>query len=251
MNIEIKRDGLTLRGELLRPNNEKSPLAVIFHGLMSSIGYDDEHLFKKLANRLLEYGIASVRFDFNGHGKSDGLFSDMTVYGELLDASKIMDYVRGLDFVTDIYIAGHSQGGLVGGMTAGYYRDIIKKLVLLAPASTIKSDALKGDCFGQTYDTVNVPERIVLYDLEHKAYDVGSFYLRTAKTLPIYETTAMFEGPTLIIHGTLDPAVSYHASEEYHKVLKNSELVLLEGENHGLDEFSLYETIERVCRFLK
>ena len=34
----------------------------------------------------------------------------MNVLSEILDAAKIIDYVRGLDFVTEINILGHSQG---------------------------------------------------------------------------------------------------------------------------------------------
>lgn len=122
MNITIKRDGLNLRGDLLRPNAEKSPVAIIFHGLMANKDGNN-----KIADALLERGIAIIKFDFNGHGESDGDFSDMNVYSEILDAAKIIDYVRGLDFVTDIYIIGHSQGALVGGMIAGYYREYVKK----------------------------------------------------------------------------------------------------------------------------
>ncbi|MGN1116403.1 MAG: alpha/beta hydrolase family protein, partial [Candidatus Ornithomonoglobus sp.] len=111
MEISLKRDGLTLRGDLLKPEDaEKCPVAVIFHGLMSSRGKTDESMFYRIAYALLERGIASVRFDFNGHGDSDGEFRDMNVFNEILDAGKIIDYVRSLPFASDIYIAGHSQG---------------------------------------------------------------------------------------------------------------------------------------------
>lgn len=67
-----------------------------------------------------------IRFDFDGHGKSDGNFSDMDVLRELLDAIEILKYVQKYSFITDIYVLGHSQGGVVGGMLAGLYPDIIK-----------------------------------------------------------------------------------------------------------------------------
>ena len=89
MKIEIKRDGLTLRGELLKPDVEKCPVAIIFHGLMANRGMDDSSMFSRIASALAKKGIASVRFDFDGHGESDGDFEDMTVYSELLDAAKI------------------------------------------------------------------------------------------------------------------------------------------------------------------
>ena len=41
MNVTLKRDGLTLRGELLKPDVEKCPILIIFHGFMANIGKDD------------------------------------------------------------------------------------------------------------------------------------------------------------------------------------------------------------------
>lgn len=38
MNVTLKRDGLTLRGELLKPDVEKCPILIIFHGFMANIG---------------------------------------------------------------------------------------------------------------------------------------------------------------------------------------------------------------------
>ena len=251
MNISIKRDGLTLRGDLLRPDKEKCPVAIIFHGLMACKGSDKSSMFCRIADALIERGIAVVKFDFNGHGESDGDFSDMTVYSEILDAAKIFDYVRGLDFVTDIYIVGHSQGALVGGMIAGYYREYVKKLVMLAPAATLKDDAQNGSCFGIKYDTYNVPEHITMTNTEHEKFNLGGLYFRIARTLPIYETTSMFKGETLIIHGTNDDAVGVVGSKRYAECMENVTLDLIEGENHGLDAFSLDETIEKVAEFLR
>lgn len=250
MKIEIKRDGLTLRGELLKPEIERCPVTIIFHGLMSNIGKADNHMFKRIADALYSKGIASVRFDFNGHGDSDGEFSDMTVINEIMDAVKILEYTRSLDFATEIYIVGHSQGALVGGMIAGYYRDIIERLVLLAPAATIKTDALAGSCFGQMYDTYSVPESITMYNVEKKRFDLGEAYYRIAKTLPIFETTSMFKGETLIIHGEKDMAVSCEAAKWYGECMPNAEVHILEGESHGLCEYSLEQTIEQIADFL-
>lgn len=250
MNISIKRDGLTLRGDLLRADGEKTPVAIIFHGFMSCRGYDEEHIFCKIADALLKKGISVVKFDFDGHGESDGDFSDMTLYSEILDASKIIDYVRGLDFVTDIYIVGHSQGGLIGGMMAGYYREYIKKLVMLAPAATIKDDALRGSCFGNDYDIYNTPEYIPMINDEGKRFEVGGMYFRIARTVPIYETTSMFKGKTLIIHGSEDEAVGVVGSKRYCECMDNVKLDIIEGENHGLCAFSLDDTIKKVADFL-
>lgn len=251
MDISIKRDGLTLRGDLMKPDKEKCPVAIIFHGIMSNRGNKNKNMFSRIADALIKKGIAVVKFDFDGHGESDGNFSDMNVYSEILDASKIMDYVRKLDFVTDIYIVGHSQGALVGGMIAGYYREYVTKLVMLAPAATIKDDALNGSCFGISYDKRNIPEYIEMINTEKEHFRLGNMYFRIAKTLPIYETTSMFEGKTLIIHGTKDEAVGVIGSKRYAECMENVKLDIIEGESHGLEDFSMDRVVAEVEDFLK
>lgn len=251
MELSIKRDGITLKGDLIKPDNaDKCPVAVIFHGLMSSRGNVTHNMFEDIAQRLAKENIASVKFDFNGHGESGGDFSDMNVFSEILDAAKIVEYVRGLDWVSEIYIIGHSQGALVGGMTAGYYRECIKKLVLLAPAATIKDDAQNGSCFGIPYDSINIPDYIEMTNVYDEKFRLGGLYFRIAKTLPIYETTAMFKGETLIIHGSADEAVGVIGSKRYAECMDNVTLHIIENETHGLDSISLESVIDEVAEFL-
>lgn len=56
-------------------------------------------MFADIADRLVENGIVVIKFDFNGHGNSDGDFSVMNVYSEIFDAAKIFDDARSLDWV--------------------------------------------------------------------------------------------------------------------------------------------------------
>lgn len=252
MEISIKRDGIVLKGDLIKPDGvRKCPAAIIFHGLMSSRGNVRHNMFADIAENLVKNNIAVIKFDFDGHGESGGEFSDMNVFSEILDAAKIVDFVRNSEWVTDIYIVGHSQGALVGGMIAGYYREYIKKLVMLAPAATIKDDALKGSCFGIPYNEYNIPESIEMTDVYGDKYSIGGLYFRIAKTLPIYETTSRFKGETLIIHGSADEAVGVIGSERYNECMENVTLRIIEGETHGLDSFSLDSVISDVVEFLK
>lgn len=252
VDISIKRDGLTLKGELLRAGKEKSPIAVLFHGFMSSISPLKESILSVIADKLVANGISVVRFNFNGHGSSEGEFSDMNVYSEILDAAKILDYVRKLDFSDGrIYIVGHSQGALVGGMMAGYYRECISKLVMLSPAATIKEDAQNGSCFGAPYDKMNVPDYFPVKNIYNESFNVGGLYFRVARTLPIYDTTAMFEGSTLIMHGSEDMVVGVNGAKKYTEYMKNASFELVEGEGHGLCDFALENVADRVLEFLE
>ncbi|MCD8181235.1 MAG: alpha/beta hydrolase [Firmicutes bacterium] len=251
MEISIKRDGLTLKGDVLRPKTEgKCPAVIIFHGLMSDRGNPRRNIFQDIAEAAVEKGLAVFKFDFDGHGESGGDFFDMNVFSEILDAAKIIDYVRRLDWVSEINIVGHSQGALVGGMIAGYYREYVSRLVMLAPAATIKDDALKGSCFGVEYDAYNVPEYMPMRNEYGENFKLGGLYFRIAKTLPIYETTSLFKGKTLIIHGSADAAVGVVGSKRYAEAMDNVTLKIIEGETHGLCDFSHDAVVNDVVEFL-
>ncbi len=246
MLVEIERDGLTLRGRMEQAAGEKRAALIIFHGFGGDSGYGERDFYSILARKAVECGVSAVRFDFSGCGKSDGRFEDMDVLREILDGIAILRYVRTLPFVTDIYLLGHSQGGVIAGMLAGLYPDMVKKLILLAPAATLKEDARKGVCMGTEYDTRHIPD-CVLVDGQHP---VGGHYFRIAKNLPIYEVTSQFSGETLLIHGIPDTCVDYHASVTYHDCMPNSKLCLYESLDHGLEGEDQCKVLEEIGAFL-
>ena len=66
-------------------------------------------LEKLTADKLAQNGIATVKFDFNGHAESEGEFSGMTVPNEIEDAKLVYEYVKSLPFVGDIALTGWSR----------------------------------------------------------------------------------------------------------------------------------------------
>lgn len=228
MDVQILRDQLTLRGTLNKPDRASFDLVVLMHGFTANRGIAPDQLLYQLAERFEAKDLATLRFDFNGHGTSDGQFKDMTVLNEISDGKAILDYARQLKGVRRIYLLGHSQGGVVASMLAGYYHEKIDKLVLMAPAATLKDDALKGDTQGFTYDPQNIPDELPI----KKGLTLGGFYLRTAQTLPIYEVAQQYQGPVCLIHGLADRVVDHVASTRYDEVYQHDELNLLPHADH-------------------
>lgn len=227
-DVTIDGDHGKLAAILQTPDGQaKYPLVVLCHGFTAN----KEHLLlSTLADDLEAAGIASIRFDFNGHGKSGGDFQNMTVLNEIADAKKVCDYARHLPGVTNIGVAGHSQGGVVTSMLAGELgAKKIKCIVLLAPAAVLRDDALRGDLFGSKYDALNPPEFVEIF----RGLKVGRDYILTAQTLPIFETAEKFTNPALMIHGTGDIIVSYTYSLSYKKIFKRGEVELLDGVDHS------------------
>lgn len=236
-----------LRGLLQKPGADYcGPLVILMHGFMASKKMEP---LKSIAAELERRGIASLRFDFDGHGQSEGRFRDMTVLTELDDARAVLDYVRGQDAFSCVALAGHSQGGVVAGMIAGERGTEIRALVQLSPAAVLKDDALQGVLMGKHYDPANPPDTLRV--LLHR---VGKGYFLAAQTLPIYEQSSRYKGPVLLIHGTQDRIVPCSYSEKYHQLYAQSRLHLYPGENHMLSKCRkeiVRETADFLCMHLK
>ena len=118
-HIALTRAGLTLRGVLEKPVDGPAPLVIMCHGFGGRMDAFPGGYFQLWSDALTAAGLATLRFDFNGHGDSEGRFRDMTVYNEIEDAAAVLQYAMTLPDVTEIYLLGHSQGGVVAGMLAG------------------------------------------------------------------------------------------------------------------------------------
>ncbi len=226
---------------------EKCPMVIFCHGFS---GTKDGPMFELIADTLQAHGIASIRFDFNGHGESEGEFKDMTVPNEIVDARKVVEYVSDLRYVSSLAIVGHSQGGVVAAMTAGQLSEELgespfKAVALMAPAAVLRDDAIRGSTMGKQYDPFDPGEYVELWG----GLKLGGQYIRTAFSLPIYETAAKYQGPALIIHGNADRVVPYTYGERFHQIWPKSELVIQEYFDHGFSQ-NIYRTTDIVSEYL-
>lgn len=210
----------------------KVPLVILCHGFS---GNCERPFIKDLSKSIVEQGMATLRFDFNGHGKSDGEFKNMTVVNEIDDLKSVITWAQHQPWVKDISLVGHSQGGVVVSMVSGELGyGIIKAEVLLAAAAVLRDDALRGNTMGAIYNPWNFKGDYI--ELPHSpeagALLLGKNYVETAMSLPIYDTAANYTGPTLIVQGTHDRIVPYTYAERYKEKISKSELKLIPDENH-------------------
>lgn len=222
------------------------PTAIIMHGFGSN---KNTQLMTLISDSLLRHGIATVRFDFNGHGESEGKFEEMTVPNEIEDAKKVYAYVCSQPWAdsTRVALIGHSQGGVVASMTAGELGEKrVAAVSLLAPAAVLREDAVRGNTFGTMYDPLEPPAVIPLMGGHLK---LGGNYVRTAFRLPIYEAAAGYHGPACIVHGTGDRVVPYTYGERYHNLWQGSEYDELPEFDHGFSQ-DPYRAVELVSEYV-
>lgn len=226
----IDKDGLKLHAKLDFPdgNEKRMPLVVVVHGLT---GHMEENQIIGVAKAVTEIGYASLRIELYGHGKSGGTLENHNVLEWVNELIYVIDYVRALDFTTDIYLAGHSQGGLAVMLAAALKENQIKGIILISPAMIIVDSCKKGNFLGTEFDTKNIPHKIRFWDDKC----VTENYIRIGRNLPIEQAIKDYCGPVLLIHSTKDEAVPLAYSIEAEKKYDNASLVQIPDDNHLYD----------------
>ena len=232
MQLYIMDDGIRLNAKLDMPEGHggKCPLVIVIHGFT---GHMEERHITAVAETLNSIGFATLRVDMYGHGNSEGKFENHTLYKWLTNALTVIDYARSLDFVTDLYLCGHSQGGMTVMLAGAMKHDVIKGLIPLSPAWMIPEGARKGTLLGQDFDPDHIPE--TLHGYGEKSLNLGGNYVRVAQTIHVEEAIDRFDGPVLIVHGDADEAVPVEYGIKAAERYKDCKLVIIPGDTHCYD----------------
>lgn len=241
----INDDGIRLNAQLDMPEGAsgKLPLVIVIHGFT---GHMEERHILAVSHALNEVGCATLRVEMYGHGHSDGQFEDHTLYKWLNNGLAAVDYARSLDFVSDIYLCGHSQGGLTVTLLAAMERDRIAGIIPLSPALMIPELARVGSLLGVNFDPEHIPERLVRPD----GRALKGNYVRVAQTIRVEEAIRKYAGPVLIVHGDEDEAVPVRYAVEAAETYADATLVLIPGDDHCYD-FHLEQVTDAVKGWMR
>ena len=224
----IDDDGVRLSAVLEKPENGKpGAVAILLHGFTSS--KDRPHNLLAAA-AMREAGLATLRFDLYGHGESGGEFRKHTLYKWISNTLTVIDHARRLGY-TELYLSGHSQGGLVAALAAGMEADRVKGLILRAPAFLIPQGAREGNLLGRAFDPDHIPDSFPTI----KGLELDGNYIRTAQTIHAEEAAARYRRPVLILHGDKDDTVPLIDSQRMAALYENCALAVIAGETHHFD----------------
>lgn len=240
----INDDGIRLHAKLDFPREEKEkyPLVIIIHGFT---GHMEERHLVETAKAINEVGYATLRAEMYGHGKSDGKFCDHTLFKWINNALAVIDYAKSLDFVSDLYLCGHSQGGLLTMLVGAMERDLFKAIIPMSPAISIPEGARSGALLGGPFDPEKIPDELSMGDRSLKGN-----YIRVAQTIDVEKAIDRYDGPVLIIHGDEDEAIPVSYAYDAAKRYKNAKLVIIPGDTHCYDHH-LEMVTEALKDFLK
>ena len=228
-------DGQHLAATLVTPDGQPERALVLVHG--GGVTREEGGFFTRLAGRLGEAGVASLRFDLRGHGKSEGRQEDLTLTTILNDIRVAVEYVREATGARRLSLLGASFAGGVCAYYAARRSSELDRLVLLNPQLDYKQRTIDS----RPYWTDDQLDDEAARQLERDGFIQFTPTLRHGR--PILNEAFWFDvlavlpeitAPTLVIHGTKDTFVPVEASRSaMGRFTAEHKLVEIEGAQHG------------------
>lgn len=147
--FENKKEGFKLAGTFTFPKDKnKYPTVVLITG-SGQQDRNEEILghkpFLVLADYFTRNGVAVLRFDDRGFGKSAGNTKDATSKDFAIDVRAAMDYLKTrceVD-INNVGLLGHSEGGMIAFMLASEYDDVAFVVSMAGPG--MRGDIVLGE----------------------------------------------------------------------------------------------------------
>lgn len=254
-SIVLKTKSGKIKGSLLCPNKKsKIPIVLIISGSGPTDRNGNNPIMtnnslKMLAEGLFEKGIASLRYDKRGVAKSKNANLneiDLRFENYIEDAKSWVDLLNKDKRFSDIIIAGHSEGSLIG-MIASQKNEVSKFISIAGagmPAADIIREQLKSQPPIILDKSLSILEKLengepvedipkLLYPLFRPSvqpYMISWFQYDPQKEI------AKLNKPILIVQGTTDIQVSLEDANKLKSANENSEKILIEDMNHVLKE---------------
>ena len=204
------------------------PAVIICHGFAKT---KSDRKFVELSRFLADKGLASLRFDFSGHGESEGDFEKLTLQKEVGDLAAAFSFLSKQKRINSsrIAIIGHSLGAVVAVLFQAQCQKA-NTLILLAPA--LQQKELLQNWYSKKQIALCQKEKYT--DTPRGRVGVG--YLTEALAFDWRETVEKIASPVLIIHGQKDDDVPLKYSRELLKAIKaDKKLEIIEGADHAME----------------
>ncbi|MDZ4777355.1 MAG: alpha/beta hydrolase [Alphaproteobacteria bacterium] len=102
-----------VEGRYAEPKRENAPIALILHAHPRAGGSMQDRVTVQLYQIFTRFGFATLRFNFRGIGRSQGVFDNGM--GELSDAAQALDYLQSMNpNAEQCWVAGYSFGAWIG-----------------------------------------------------------------------------------------------------------------------------------------
>jgi pimeloyl-ACP methyl ester carboxylesterase len=268
IDISVKADHVTLSGTIFQPANSKDfPVVLIISGSgptdrdgNSILLPGKNNCLLQLADSLAQHGIATVRYDKRGIGKSfpDTMMKEETMTIDVIanDVKAMYDWLKSNGY-KNIYIAGHSEGSLIGMMMASTLKP--KGFISIAGAGRKAGDLLKEQVAGQLPAELRTEFNNDIDSLE-RGLSVSTVnaslmsllrpsiqpYMKSWLKQDPQKLISQLSCSILIVQGTKDLQIKEMDAQNLYRANQKSRLVIIRNMNHVLKQVDSDKSADNV-----
>ncbi len=230
-------DGKQLVGILTIPPKPKA-FALLTHGItVDKNEYGD--FYTKMAAMFYKNQIATLRFDFRGHGESSGSSMDVSVIGEILDIKASIEQIRKFWRSKIVLVAASFAAG-PAILVANQQPNQIKCMTLIAPVLDYEKTFLKPTTpWGRTSFNQKSMNKLWRkgYIFLDKTFKLSPRLIEEFYAIRPYLFLEKIDIPILVIHGNRDSMVPYDVSRELSSSNKRIRFITLKDADHGYPDY--------------
>lgn len=184
-----------------------------------------------LEQKCKEAGLAYARFDYSGHGESQGNFARLTLSDWLEDSELIIDNV----LKRPVYVVGSSMGGWLGLRLAEKHPDKIKGFIGIAPAPDFTREVRAAMNDEQKFQMSQKGHFEAPSDYD-EPYIFSKMLLDDGEDHFMLHRDIAYKGPVHILQGKADTAVPWEKALKIKECLKETDakVTLIDDGDHSL-----------------
>ena len=230
--------GNKLCGILSNPTSqEEKPIIILCHGFSTS---KDGRTYVRLEEILNKNRVSTFRFDFFGHGESDGKFEETTTSEAVDDIHNVIKFLKDSGY-KKTGLVGSSFGGMASMIEAGKTNDLYV-LAMKSPVSDYLGMFLARDI---EIDIKDWKEKgfIDVTGVNGESRKLNYSFYEDAEKINGYEAAKKIKIPTLIVHGNEDETVPIEQSKRTASLIENCRLEIIEGGDHTYSKAEHFENM--------
>ena len=201
--------------------NNKSLTTIIFlHGLMSNIKSKKAKHLKKFAN---ENKINLLLFEYSGHGRSSGKFTDFSIKNWVEDSRSI---IKKLINKKRIILIGSSMGAWIAILLIKYFYKRIKGFIAIAPAPDFTKELIWKKLNDIEKSKIKKNKIYKLKSSHNNFYPITKKFIFDAEKLLVLNKKIKCNFQVELLHGLKDSSVPWFYSIKLIKTLISEKLNL-------------------------
>ncbi|OUD09283.1 alpha/beta hydrolase [Marivivens niveibacter] len=216
----------------------KGPTVVFCGGLKSDMEGTKAIALEEWAKKT---GHGFLRFDYSGHGISDGKFEDGCIGDWFEDASAAIDLIDG-----KVLLVGSSMGGWVSLLLSRERADKVAGLVTIAGAPDFTEDGYWASFSDAEKDQVMTQGRIEIPNEYVEPYVITRRLIEDGRDRLILRSPLAFDFPVRILQGSADDVVKQDVAERLfaHAAGNDIQLTVVKGADHRFSDDTCLAVIE-------